>query len=37
VALDPTKLALNRDRLDQAVAATETWLAAVLSGLANEA
>lgn len=36
VDLDAAKLALNRDRLDQAVAATEAWLAAVLSGLANE-
>ena len=36
VDLDPTKLALNRDRLDQAVAATEAWLAAVLAGLAHE-
>jgi hypothetical protein len=35
VDLDPSKLALNRDRLERAVAATEAWLASVLSGLAS--
>ena len=35
VDLDPSKLAHTRDRLERAVAATELWLGAVLSGLAN--
>ena len=35
VDLDPSKLALNRDRLDRAVAATDAWLGLVLAGLAN--
>ena len=33
VALDPSKLVANRDRLDRAVAATDAWLGSVLSGL----
>ena len=35
VDLDPSKLAVNRDRLERAVAATDAWLASVLSGLAS--
>ncbi len=35
VALDPGKLAANRDRLERAVAATDAWLASVLSGLVS--
>jgi hypothetical protein len=33
--LDPSKLVLNRDRLERAVAATDAWLASVFSGLAS--
>lgn len=36
VDLDPGKLALNRERLDRAVALTQPWLAGVLSALAGE-
>jgi hypothetical protein len=35
VELDPAKLAANRDRLDRAVAATETWMGSVLAGLSQ--
>ncbi len=33
IDLDPDRLAVNRDRLGRAVAATESWLDSVLSGL----
>lgn len=35
VDLDPSKLVVNLDRLDRAVAATDDWLDLVLSGLAS--